>query len=56
MSLKLAIVLGGIVLFGAMLWDRLTGRKATRTVLTIVLILVGGIIVISQLVAFGGGP
>ncbi len=51
MLLKILIVLGGIIIIGAMVYDRFTGKKYTRKVF---FVLGGGIILVICAIAARG--
>ena len=51
MALKLLLIVGGLALFGSMIWDRFTGAKSARWFLLTLGAVMAGIVLISWIVA-----
>ena len=51
MALKLLLIVGGLALFGSMIWDRFTGAKSARWFLLTLGSVMAGIVLISWFVA-----
>ncbi len=53
MALKILTVAGGLILFGAMIWDRYAGTKSARWVLLTLVIVLTAVTLISRFAGSG---